>query len=100
MRILAPSAAVAVLAGVFLATAGAPPAKIEVSAADVRAPTVRQVTADEARLSGIELRPRVMLVGDSIAGSLAPGVGRRAPTDDFFFFDATVPGLRAHQRSR
>jgi peptidoglycan/LPS O-acetylase OafA/YrhL len=92
VRILAPSAAVAVLAGVFLATAGAPPAKIEVSAADVRAPTVRQATADEARLSGIELRTRVMLVGDSIAGSLAPGVGRRAPTDDFFFFDATVAG--------
>jgi lysophospholipase L1-like esterase len=63
-----------------------------VAAADVRAPTVRQLTADEARLSGIELRTRVMLVGDSIAGSLAPGVGRRASTDDFFFFDATVPG--------
>src|SRR5262245_6606862 len=92
VRILAPSAAVAVLAGLFLATAGAPPAKIEVSAADVRAPTVQQVTADEARLSGIDLRTRVMLVGDSIAGSLAPGVGRRASTDDFFFFDATVPG--------
>ncbi len=87
LRILAPSAAVAVLAGVLLATAGAPAAKVEVSAADVKAPTVQQ-----ARLAAAPLPTRVMLVGDSVAGSLAPGIRRRAPTDDFVFFDASVPG--------
>jgi peptidoglycan/LPS O-acetylase OafA/YrhL len=87
IRILAPSAAVAVLAGVFLATAGAPPAKVEVSAADVKAPVV-----DHARVVDVQLPSRVMLVGDSVAGSLAPGLGRRAATDDFVFFDASVPG--------
>ncbi len=86
-RILAPSAAVAVLAGVFLATAGAPPAKVEISAADVRAPT-----RVESRVAGIELPTRVMLVGDSVAQSLAPGLQRRAASDGFVFFDATVPG--------
>jgi peptidoglycan/LPS O-acetylase OafA/YrhL len=40
VRALAPGVVVAVVAGVFLATAGAPPAKIEVSAADVHAPKV------------------------------------------------------------
>lgn len=87
IRILAPSAAVAVLAGVFLATAGAPPAKVEVSAADVKAPVV-----DQARVVDVQLPSRVMLVGDSVAGSLAPGLDRRAATDGFVFFDASVPG--------
>jgi len=87
VRVLAPGVAVAVVVGVLLATTGAPPAKVEVTAADVRVPT-----ADEARLGSVELRTRVMLVGDSVAGSLAPGIQRRALLDDFVFVDATVPG--------
>ena len=84
---LVPAVAVAVLAGIFLATAGAPPAKVEISAADVKAPT-----ADELRLASVRHPTRVMLVGDSLAGSLAPGLLRLAKTDSFGFFDATVPG--------
>jgi hypothetical protein len=82
-----PAVVAAVLAGIFLATAGAPAAQVEVSAADVRAPA-----ADELRFAQVARRTRVMLVGDSVAGSLSPGVQRLAAADRFVFFDATVPG--------
>ena len=72
-----PASRVAVLAGIFLATAGAPPAKVEVSAADVKAPA-----ADELRFAQRRaIRTRVMLVGDSLAGSLSPGLQRLAHAD-------------------
>jgi peptidoglycan/LPS O-acetylase OafA/YrhL len=84
---LVPGAALAVVAAVLLVTAGAPPAKVEVSAADVRAPmTAQLVSAHQAPV------PRVMLVGDSVASSLAPGIARRSADGSFVFFDATVPG--------
>jgi len=86
VRALAPGIVVAVVAGVFLATSGAPPAKIEVSAADVHAPKVKALRTD------VEQPTRIMIVGDSVAGSIAPGLRRLAQVDDFVFFDATVPG--------
>jgi peptidoglycan/LPS O-acetylase OafA/YrhL len=87
VAIVAPGVVIAVVGGVFLATAGAPPAQVEVSAADVRAPA-----ADELRFAHVAHRTRVMLVGDSVAGSLSPGVARLENADRFVFFDATVPG--------
>jgi peptidoglycan/LPS O-acetylase OafA/YrhL len=82
-----PGVVAATLAGVILATAGAPPAKVEVSAAEVQAPA-----ADELRFAQVARRTRVMLVGDSLAGSLSPGVQRLAREHRLAFFDATVPG--------
>jgi peptidoglycan/LPS O-acetylase OafA/YrhL len=82
-----PGVVAAVVAGIILATAGAPPAKVEVSAAEVHAPA-----ADELRFAQVARRIRVMLVGDSLAGSLSPGVHRLARANRLAFFDATVPG--------
>jgi peptidoglycan/LPS O-acetylase OafA/YrhL len=87
VTMLVPGVTVAVIAGVVLATAGAPPAQVEVSAADVKAPA-----ADELRFANVAHRTRVMLVGDSLAGSLSPGLVRLAAAERFAFFDATVPG--------
>jgi peptidoglycan/LPS O-acetylase OafA/YrhL len=87
VRALIPGTLAAVLAGVLLATAGAPPAKVEVSAADVRAPQTAQLVSAHATPT-----PRVMLVGDSVASSLAPGLTRQAADGSFVFFDASVLG--------
>jgi hypothetical protein len=53
---------------------------------------VRAPAADELRFAQVAHRTRVMLVGDSLAGSLSPGLQRLATADRFVFFDATVPG--------
>ena len=100
VRILAPSAAVAVLAGVFLADRGR-------TACEDRGLRGRRARADRPAGHGRRgaaqrdrAADRVMLVGDSIAGSLAPGVGRRASDRRLLLLRRDGGRLRAHQRSR
>ena len=73
----------------------------EVSAAELSAPPAAPgpvaagvaVTAPAAPL-------RVMLVGDSVARSLGPGIGRAGATQGIEFWDGSVPGLRTRDGCR
>ncbi len=76
-----------VLAAIVFTTAGAPAAPVEVSAAEIKAPTVSTPSVTEP------IQPtRVLLVGDSVANSLAPGLQHMAGPDNFQLWNASVPG--------
>ena len=86
-----PVAVAAVLGAVVLTTAGAPGRPVQVSAAEVKAPRCRR--AHPARPPPGCLRPPgLLLVGDSVANSLAPGIQNLAATDYFQLWNASVPG--------
>ncbi len=87
LKRLAPAAVAAVLVTVVVATSSAPAPRVEVAARDLEAP--KMVPARAAR---VELPRRVLLVGDSMAGSLAPGFERAAAAGDFVLWNASVPG--------
>ena len=72
---------------------------VQVSAAEVKAPKVQAGTPASTD-AGVPPPTRVLLVGDSVANSLAPGLQNLAATDYFQLWNASVPGLRARQRPR
>src|SRR5581483_9875505 len=84
---LAPAAFVSVALVLVLATAGAPAPQVEVSASDLHAPKVEVKDATVQRDP-----PRVLLVGDSLANSLAPGFQRLADQQGWVLWNASVPG--------
>jgi peptidoglycan/LPS O-acetylase OafA/YrhL len=96
LRVATPAAAAAIVAAVVAATsATVPRAHVPLSAADLRPPRpapglVAAGTASET--AAARPPPRVMLVGDSVARSLGPGLERTAATHGIQFWDASVPG--------
>src|SRR5581483_81167 len=66
---------------------GAPAPQVEVSASDLHAPKVEVKDATVQRDP-----PRVLLVGDSLANSLAPGFQRLADQQGWVLWNASVPG--------
>jgi peptidoglycan/LPS O-acetylase OafA/YrhL len=87
IRIATPAVVTAVLVALLVVTAGAV-AQRDVTAADARAPDAspRPVSATAPA------PPRIMLVGDSMADSLAPGLARAAATNGFEFWNGSVLG--------
>ena len=100
IRVVAPATAVALVVLLTVATsATVPPAFDDVTASQVQPPPLpapaasRGIDADVAATAAVADRPvRVMLVGDSVARSLAPGLGRAATARGFLFWDTSVPG--------
>ncbi|HZP27630.1 MAG TPA: SGNH hydrolase domain-containing protein, partial [Acidimicrobiia bacterium] len=90
--ILTPVAVTAVLGAVLLTTAGAPAAPVEVSAAEVKAPRIQTGSTGSGVDVGVPPPTRILLVGDSVANSLAPGLQNLAATDYFQLWNASVPG--------
>ncbi|MSO78574.1 MAG: acyltransferase [Acidimicrobiia bacterium] len=85
-----PAAVVAALLAVIVATAGASTPLVEVSARDLKAPEV--LGARSNRVDDAIPPKRVLLVGDSLADSLAPGFQRLADEQGFELWNASVPG--------
>lgn len=92
VRLATPAAAVALVVAVVVATAGAvPPALREVQASELEPPEPRAARqVDSATIAEEPLR--VMLVGDSVADSLSPGLERVAREHGFLLWNASVPG--------
>jgi hypothetical protein len=86
LRRLAPGAIAGVLVAVLVTTSGAAPT-VEVQARDLKAPVVLGARADR-----VDVPRRVLLVGDSLAGSLGPGFERASVQQHFSFWNAAVPG--------
>ena len=89
VRLAGPATAIG-LAGVLVwATTGAATAGTEVSARDLRPPVAHAGTSPP----GTGSRPlRLLLVGDSVANSLAPGLEQQASARGFEFWNAALPG--------
>ncbi len=90
--ILTPAAAAGVVVAVVLVTAGAPRGPSEIAAADVKPPTPASTPASSSAPGAPPAPTRVLLVGDSVANSLAPGLEHFASTDGFELWNAAVPG--------
>jgi len=87
VRLVTPVAASLLAVALLAATARPLPPEFEaISAADVKPPPAT-VVADTPH------RPmRVMLVGDSVAASMAPGLAAQAKARGFVFWNTAVPG--------
>jgi peptidoglycan/LPS O-acetylase OafA/YrhL/lysophospholipase L1-like esterase len=100
LRVATPAVAAALVVTVLLATSGTvPPAFESIAASDAQQPppvaagrTYGGVDADIAAGDTQRNPLRVMLVGDSVAHSLAPGMYRVAEEEGFLFWDVSVPG--------
>jgi peptidoglycan/LPS O-acetylase OafA/YrhL len=93
LRFATPAIAVLLVAGLFVTTATAVPAAYEErTASEVRAPVVSDQSLANAATAVANEPLRVMLVGDSMATSMAPGIRAAATRDGFDFWDASVPG--------
>jgi hypothetical protein len=92
LRIATPAVATALVAAMVFATSATVPSSFKArTASDLRAPTI----AHPASVSHKVAAPpplRVMLVGDSMATSMAPGLDAAARANGFTFWDASVPG--------
>jgi lysophospholipase L1-like esterase len=87
VRITTPATA-GLLAVAFVTTGGAATPLSEVAAADIRPPP----TAPAATLPGQRAPVRVLVVGDSVAKSMAPGLVRAAAAQGLTVWDAAVDG--------
>jgi peptidoglycan/LPS O-acetylase OafA/YrhL/lysophospholipase L1-like esterase len=98
LRVVVPAGAAALVVALVLATSGAvPPAFREISAATVTPPVgehaaVAHDVAAGTAAEGATRPPRVMLVGDSVARSLGPGLARASAKEGIEFWDGSVPG--------
>ena len=92
VRFATPAAPTALAVAVVVATSGAAaPAFRDVQASDLEPP--QPVAARRADAATTAEKPlRVMLVGDSVADSLGPGLERVAREHDFVLWNASVPG--------
>jgi len=86
VRALAPATAAGLCVALLAATTGstAPPFRDLAAAEVAAAPAPVNVAAPEAT--------RVMIVGDSVASTLAPGVDRIAPSYGMVVWDVSIPG--------
>jgi hypothetical protein len=92
-RVALPAGATALVAAVVVATAGAvPPAFRDVAASELRPPEPVAARRDAGVAAPATAPRRVMVVGDSVADSLAPGLERYAPDHDLLVWNAAVPG--------
>ena len=87
VRIAAPASVAVLVAALIVSTAGAVPPPTEVSATDLVPPSSKPSTTDIASAP-----PRILLVGDSVANSLAPGLEHQAAVQGFQFWNAAIPG--------
>ncbi len=86
-RLLTPVVAGGLVAVLIAGTAGAATSEFgPASVADIKPPTVVKETSATHR------RLRVMVVGDSVAASMAPGMQAEANALGFDFWDVAVPG--------
>jgi hypothetical protein len=95
LRLATPAIAAVLVAGLFVTTAAAVPAAYQDrTASDLAAPApvVSDQSLANAATAAANEPQRVMLVGDSMATSMAPGIGAAAARDGFDFWDASVPG--------
>ena len=83
VRIAAPVSVAVLLAALMLSTAGAVAPPTEVAASDLLPPSATR--SDTAS-------PRILLIGDSVANSLAPGLELAAAARGFQFWNAAIPG--------
>jgi peptidoglycan/LPS O-acetylase OafA/YrhL len=90
--LVTPVAVAAVLGAVLLTTAGAPATPVEVSAAEVKAPKIQADGTGTGFEPGVPPPTRVLLVGDSVANSLAPGLQDLASSNYYQVWNAAVPG--------
>ncbi len=87
IRVAAPTAAAVVAAALLIVTLEAPGQQVVSANPRPPAPAVRFDLQQHQKPP-----QRVMLVGDSMANSIAPGLERLAAQDGFEFFNASVPG--------
>jgi lysophospholipase L1-like esterase len=94
LRIATPAVAVGLAIVVVTSTAGPLPVAFSAtSASQLRPPSIRTGVAATAKLAGSKKRPvRVLLVGDSVADSLAPGLAAALTARGYVFWNASVPG--------
>ncbi len=90
VRVATPAAVIGVAGVLLWSTANAVPAGIEVSVGDLRPPTTSAPTG--APTPAVDRPARIMLVGDSVANSLAPGITNQAAARGFEFWNASLPG--------
>ena len=95
VRIAVPVIAAALAGALVVSTAGAVPAELRpISASQIAASRPPPPPRSAAGASeSTTVRPtRIMLVGDSVAASLAPGLQREAATRHVGFWNVAVPG--------
>jgi len=99
LRFLVPAAAVALVSALVVSTAGALPVELRsISASSIAAPPAPPPPpSPTARPAGrgarATVRPmRVMLVGDSVAASLSPGLARATAARHELLWNVAVPG--------
>ena len=90
VRIATPAVAAGTMTAIMVTTAGAAAAPREISAAELRPPAPRAVVAGATATATPPMR--VLLVGDSMMNSLAPGVDRLAASQHFVSWNASIPG--------
>ncbi len=89
VRIATPAVAAGTLTAIMVTTAGAV-APREISASELRPPAPRTVVAGATATAPAPMR--VLLVGDSMMNSLAPGLDRLAASQHFVSWNASIPG--------
>jgi peptidoglycan/LPS O-acetylase OafA/YrhL len=93
LRIATPAVALVLAILVITSTATNQAAFSATSASQLRPPSVRTGAAATAKLARSKARPvRVMLVGDSVADSLSPGLAAALTARGYVFWNASVPG--------
>ena len=98
VRVLVPAGAAALAVALVVATSGTMPRAFqEVSAGELAPPPAAgDLAAAAAQPTPAAPGPaaplRVMLVGDSVARSLGPGIGRATAAQGIEFWDGSVPG--------
>ena len=97
VRLAGPATAIGLVGVLLWGTAGAAPAGTEVSARDLRPP--RSHTG-ASRTSAAARPLRVLLVGDSVANSLAPGLEQQASTARLRLLECRSAGLQHRDRGR
>lgn len=78
-----PTSVAVLIAALMLSTAGAVAPPTEVAASDLAPPSTARPSVEA---------PRILLVGDSVANSLAPGLEAEAADRGFQFWNAAIPG--------
>ena len=92
-RVAAPIGAATLAVALVATTSGTVPRAFqEVSAAELAPPAAPGPVAAGVAVTAPAAPLRVMLVGDSVARSLGPGIGRAGATQGIEFWDGSVPG--------
>ncbi len=87
VRIAAPVSVAILVAALVVSTLGAVAPPTEVSASDLAPPS-----SSPTATPSVDAPPRILLVGDSVANSLAAGLELQAAAHGFEFWNAAIPG--------